>query len=65
MVTHADLVKLIVAHYIGVPLAHVPLINLDNASVTLLAFHPSQERRASVLCFNWTVPAQWLAAAKA
>jgi probable phosphoglycerate mutase len=31
LVTHADLVKLIVAHYVGVPLAHVPLINLDNA----------------------------------
>jgi broad specificity phosphatase PhoE len=65
LVTHADLVKLIVAHYVGVPLAYVPLINLDNASVTLLAFHPSQERRPSVLCFNWTAPAQWLVAAKA
>jgi broad specificity phosphatase PhoE len=64
LVTHADLVKLIVAHYVGVPLAYVPLINLDNASVTLLAFHPSQDRRPSVLCFNWTAPAQWLAAAK-
>jgi probable phosphoglycerate mutase len=62
LVTHADLVKLIVAHYVGVPLAHVPLINMDNASVTLLAFHPDATRPPSLLCFNWTSPALWLAA---
>ena len=60
LVTHADLVKLIVAHYVGVPLAHVPLINMDNASVTLLAFHPDGVRPPSVLCCNWTSPALWL-----
>jgi probable phosphoglycerate mutase len=65
LVTHADLVKLIVAHYVGVPLAYVPLINMDNASVTLLAFHPDTTRPPSVLCFNWTSPALWLEAAKA
>jgi len=65
LVTHADLVKLIVAHYVGVPLAHVPLINMDNASVTLLAFHPDATRPPSVLCFNWTSPALWLEAARA
>jgi probable phosphoglycerate mutase len=64
LVTHADLVKMIVAHYVGVPLAYVPLINMDNASVTLLAFHPDTTRPPSVLCFNWTSPALWLAAAK-
>jgi broad specificity phosphatase PhoE len=65
LVTHADLVKLIVAHYVGVPLAYVPLINMDNASVSLLAFHPESARPPSVLCFNWTSPALWLEAAKA
>jgi probable phosphoglycerate mutase len=64
LVTHADLVKLIVAHYVGVPLAYVPLINMDNASVTLLAFHPDTARPPSVLCFNWTSPALWLEAAR-
>lgn len=64
LVTHADLVKLIVAHYLGVPLAHVPLINMDNASASLLAFHPDTSRPPSVLCFNWTSPALWLAAAQ-
>lgn len=64
LVTHADLVKLIVAHYIGIPLAHVPLINMDNASATLLAFHPEAAAPPSLLCFNWTSPALWLAAAR-
>jgi broad specificity phosphatase PhoE len=64
LVTHADLVKLIVAHYLGIPLAYVPLINMDNASASLLAFHPETERRPSLLCFNWTSPALWLAAAQ-
>jgi probable phosphoglycerate mutase len=65
LVTHADLVKLIVAHYVGMPLAHAPLINMDNASVTLLAFPPDPMRPPSVLCFNWTSPALWLEAARA
>jgi len=64
VVTHADLVKLIVAHYMGIPLAHVPLINMDNASATLLAFHPAADAPPSMLCFNWTSPALWLAAAR-
>jgi broad specificity phosphatase PhoE len=42
LVTHADLVKMIVGHYLGIPLAYCPLINMDNASVSLLSFHPIQ-----------------------
>ncbi len=64
LVTHADLVKLIVAHYIGIPLARVPLVNMDNAAASLLAFHPQPERPPTLLCFNWTSPALWLAAAE-
>ena len=64
LVTHADLVKLIVAHYVGIPLARVPLFSMDNASVSLLAFHPDANEPPSVLCFNWTSPALWLAAAQ-
>ncbi len=63
LVTHADLVKLIVAHYMHVPLNSVPLINMDNAAVSLLAFHPNPKQPPSLLCFNWTSPALWLAAA--
>lgn len=61
VVTHADLVKLIVAHYLNIPLGSVPLINMDNAAVSLLTFHPDPEQRPpTLLCFNWTSPALWL-----
>lgn len=65
LVTHADLVKMIVAHYLGIPLARVPLVNMDNAAVSLLAFHPDHNEPPSLLCFNWTSPALWLSAAHA
>jgi hypothetical protein len=51
---------MIVAHYLGIPLTSVPLINMDNASASLLAFHPDPRQRPTLLCFNWTSPALWL-----
>jgi probable phosphoglycerate mutase len=64
LVTHADLVKLICAHYMGIPLERVPLFSMDNAAVSLLAFHPDAEQPPSLLAFNWTSPALWIAAAQ-
>ncbi len=64
LVTHADLVKLICAHYLGIPLERVPLFSMDNAAVSLLAFHPQATEPPSLLCFNWTSPALWIAAAR-
>lgn len=64
LVTHSDLVKLIIAHYIRLPLESVPLVNMDNASASLLVFHPDASRPPTVLCFNWTSPALWLDAAR-
>lgn len=64
LVTHADLVKMIVAHYLTIPLASVPLFNMDNAAASLLAFHPDPKQPPTLLCFNWTSPALWLTAAK-
>lgn len=64
LVTHADLVKMMVAHYLNIPLASVPLINMDNASASLLAFHPDPKQPPTLLCFNWTSPALWLLAAR-
>ena len=64
LVTHADLVKMIVAHYLGIPLGSVPLINMDNAAASLLAFHPNPKQSPTLLCFNWTSPALWLLAAR-
>jgi probable phosphoglycerate mutase len=62
LVTHADLVKMIVGHYLGIPLGRIPLVNMDNASVSLLTFHPDPTQPPTLLCFNWTSPAAWLAA---
>lgn len=64
LVTHADLVKMIVAHYLRIPLGSVPLISMDNAAVSLLAFHPDPKQPPTLLCFNWTSPALWVAAAR-
>jgi broad specificity phosphatase PhoE len=64
LVTHADLVKLIVAHYLGMPLARAPLIYIDNASAALLAYHPDPQEPPTLLCFNWSSPTLWLNAAR-
>jgi hypothetical protein len=37
--------------------AAMALINMDNASASLLAFHPGPKERPTLLCFNWTSPA--------
>jgi probable phosphoglycerate mutase len=60
LVTHADLVKLIVQHYIGMPLDYEPRLNLDNAAVSVFAFPPDLRRHPTLIAFNWTSPAQWL-----
>lgn len=62
LVTHADPVKMIVAHYMSIPLGSVPLINMDNAAVTLLTFHSVPQQPPRLLCFNWTSPAMWIEA---
>jgi hypothetical protein len=38
---------------------------MDNASVSLLAFHPDPRQAPSLLCFNWTSPALWIRPARA
>src|SRR5262249_43814798 len=52
LVTHADLVKLSVVYYSGLPIECVPLVSMDNASATLLAFHPDQHQPPTLLCFS-------------
>ncbi len=64
LVTHADLVKMIVAYYTGIPLNRVPLFNMDNASISLLVFHVDPQTPPHILSFNWTSPAAWIASAK-
>ncbi len=63
LVTHSDLVKLIILHYIGMPLDNEPRLNMDNASVSVLACPPDPRQHPTLLSFNWTSPALWLPAA--
>ncbi len=60
LVTHGDLVKLLVAHYLSIPAEGIPLINSDNASLTVLAYQPSPRMRPTLLAYNWTSPASWM-----
>lgn len=59
LVAHADVVKLILATYIGMHVATVRYVSVANASISALAFEPEQPAR--VLAINWTPLPAWLA----
>jgi probable phosphoglycerate mutase len=58
VVAHADVVKLIVAHYVGIHLDCARTIHTDNGSVTSLSF--DGERPPTLLALNWTPTPGWL-----
>ncbi|MFI5274440.1 MAG: histidine phosphatase family protein [Ktedonobacterales bacterium] len=59
LVAHADVIKLIVAHYSGVPSEGARFISVANASISALAFgDPGQPPH--VLAINWTTLPAWL-----
>lgn len=58
LVAHADVVKLIVAHYTGVPLTGARYLSVSNASLTALAF--SENDPPHLLAMNWTATPGWL-----
>jgi broad specificity phosphatase PhoE len=57
-VAHADVIKLIVAHYTCIPIARVPLLHIDNASISLLSF--DDEHPPVLVNLNWTPQPGWL-----
>lgn len=59
LVAHADVIKLILAYYTGIPAECSRLLSIDNASVTVLAFG-EQEHPPAVLALNWTPTPGWL-----
>ena len=63
VVAHADVVKLIVAHYIGVQVDRAPFLHVDNASITALGFEGP--RPPVLLALNWTPLPGWLTPWKA
>lgn len=59
LVAHADVIKLIIAYYTGMPHQCLHFLSIDNASVTLLAFG-EHEHPPAVLALNWTPSPGWL-----
>jgi probable phosphoglycerate mutase len=58
LVTHGDLVKLVLAHYLGISIECARFIEVSNASLTALAF--TGEAKPEVLAVNWTPTPHWL-----
>ncbi|HEX4203749.1 MAG TPA: histidine phosphatase family protein [Ktedonobacteraceae bacterium] len=57
-VAHADVVKLLVAHYTGLAAERAGSISIDNASVSLIELEP--EQRPHVLAIGWCPNPGWL-----
>ncbi len=57
-VTHADIVKLLVANYTGLEARRAGSFLIDNASVSLVELDP--ERRSRVLAISWSPQPGWL-----
>jgi probable phosphoglycerate mutase len=58
IVAHADVVKLIVAHFAGIALHGVRYLHIANASITALAV--TGDEPPHVLALNWTPAPGWL-----
>ncbi|HEY7833284.1 MAG TPA: histidine phosphatase family protein [Ktedonobacterales bacterium] len=58
VVAHADVVKLIVAHYLGIAVDCARFMSIDNASISALGFEG--EGTPAVLTLNWTPIPGWL-----
>ena len=58
VVAHADVIKLILAHYTQVPVESARFIGIANASISALAFRDGEH--PYVLSMNWTPAPDWL-----
>lgn len=58
VVAHADVIKLILAHYTQVPAESARFISVANASISALAFRDGEH--PYVLSMNWTPAPDWL-----
>ncbi|WP_281276265.1 histidine phosphatase family protein [Dictyobacter kobayashii] len=61
-VAHADVVKLLVAHYAGLNPAQAGVLSIDNASVSLveIAHDAQQESHRHVVAIGWSPQPGWL-----
>jgi probable phosphoglycerate mutase len=58
LVAHADVIKLVVGHYVGIHPDCAHRLHVDNASISALEF--AGERPPLVLALNWTAAPWWL-----
>lgn len=58
LVTHGDVVKLILAHYLGISIPCVRYLAIGNASISGLAF--GADGPPEVLSINWSALPRWL-----
>jgi broad specificity phosphatase PhoE len=58
LVAHADVLKLIITHYLRLPIEGAHWLQVPNASITALSFEG--ERDPSVLALNWLPAPAWL-----
>ena len=57
-VTHADVIKLLLAHYTGLEAAHAGKLMIDNASVSIIEMVDDKE--ALVVAISWSPKPGWL-----
>ena len=57
-VTHADVIKLLLAHYLGLQAGRARSLSIDNASVSAIAVETG--RSPLVLTISWTPQPSWL-----
>ncbi|MBX5456408.1 MAG: histidine phosphatase family protein, partial [Thermogemmatispora sp.] len=62
-VAHADVIKLLLAHYSGLPPARAPLLGIDNASVSIVELEGELPPR--LIAVGWTPRPGWLRAPEA
>ncbi len=60
VVSHADVVKVILAHYMQIHLDTLRHMYIGNASISALAFH-DDEQTPTMLAVNWSPAPEWLA----
>jgi len=60
VVSHADVVKVILAHYLRIHLDTLRHMYIGNASISALAFH-EDEKTPTMLAVNWSPAPEWLA----
>jgi probable phosphoglycerate mutase len=57
-VTHADVIKVLLAHYLGLEMGHARSLSIDNASVSVVALET--DRLPLVLTISWNPQPGWL-----